>query len=102
MSVAGTSTGLEHETMNAYVAGRGGIEIPGQRPGVGWLAALGLASLVLGGVLVGYNLSKFEVGTGQQAVLIRGAGSTSSPTWSSRRRRRRESVLQGRADRRPE
>jgi regulator of protease activity HflC (stomatin/prohibitin superfamily) len=60
--------------MNAYVAGRGGIEMPGRRPGIGWLAALGLASLVVGGALVGYNLSKFEVETGQEAILIRRVG----------------------------
>ncbi|MFO0907557.1 MAG: SPFH domain-containing protein [Isosphaeraceae bacterium] len=54
--------------------GQGARRQPGLRLG---LAGLGLATLVMGGLLgvtTIYNLCKIEVDTGQQAVLIRKAG----------------------------
>src|SRR4051794_34254595 len=55
--------------------GGGGRVRPAPRPGptIG-LAAFGLACLVLGTVVVTYNAFKIEVGTGEQAVLIRREG----------------------------
>jgi regulator of protease activity HflC (stomatin/prohibitin superfamily) len=40
----------------------------------GSLATIGLACVVLGAVVIGYNACKIEVGTGQEAVLIRRVG----------------------------
>jgi hypothetical protein len=45
------------------------------RPSGTWgLAAFGLACLIVGSVVVAYNSCKIEVGTGEQAVLIRRSG----------------------------
>ncbi len=58
--------------MNAY--GEHAEREPRRAGSPNWLAIFGVGCVAVGAVVTGYNACRIEVGTGQQAVLIRLAG----------------------------